>query len=101
MPMYIWINDKTGEEREAFREIKDMDTPPDGVDLSSEPEWYRSIQSPRVFRAAYVDGVRKDLDTVKRVAQLRIDKAGKRESEQKEISKEIKTLERRDAEGKT
>tara|TARA_R110000822_G_scaffold33165_1_gene94773 strand:+ start:64 stop:369 length:306 start_codon:yes stop_codon:yes gene_type:complete len=100
MPIYVWRNDDTNETKETFREIKDMDTPPDGVDLGEEQGWYRSMQSPAVPRASFVDGIRKDLNGVKRIAQLRIDKAGKRDAEQAEISKEIKTLERRDAEGK-
>jgi len=73
----------------------------DELDPDEQSKWGRRMYAPKVFRAAFVDGVRKDLNTVKRVAQLRIQKAGKRDAEQAEISKEIKTLERRDAEGKT
>ena len=72
----------------------------DELDPAERSQWSRCMYAPAVPRASFVDGIRKDLNGVKRIAQLRIDKAGKRDSEQAEISKEIKTLERRDAAGK-
>ena len=111
MPNYIWEHEETGERIEVFNSIKDMDKGGqlatgdywflDELDPTERSQWRRCMYAPAVPRASFVDGIRKDLNIPKRVAQLRIQKAGRKDAEQAEISKEIKTLERRDAEGKT
>ena len=92
MPMYVWEHKETGDQIEVLREIKDMDILPDGVDPGEKSKWFRRMHAPRVPRASYVDGIRRDLNDAKTIAKLEVLKAGKRESEQSEINKEIKTI---------
>ena len=111
MPNYTWINNETGETIEVFNSVKDMERGGqlatedywflDELDIDEQSKWSRVLYAPKVLRASFLDGQRKDLDNVKRVNQLKIQQAGRKDAERAEIAKEIKTIQKLDMEGKT
>ena len=111
MPMYRWVNNETGEEIDVYNSIKDMEKGGQlatgdywflaELDSAEQSQWSRRVYAPSVLRASFLDGQRSDLVNLKRINQLKIQQAGRKDAERTEISKEIKTLQRRDREGKT